>query len=127
MSIQTIDAINRVFHGSTDHVTEGYGAYSSRSVVMGGNAIVAAAEKLRQSMRAVAAQKFGCAANEIEMDSGMVFGPDRQSLPLAAFAGEPHERRLLQIIGRAQHELRLLALRRGPARYVEIGQRKIGL
>jgi carbon-monoxide dehydrogenase large subunit len=76
-----------VFHGSTDHVTEGYGAYSSRSVVMGGNAIVAAAEKLRQSMRAVAAQKFGCAANEIEMDSGMVFGPDRQSLPLAAFAG----------------------------------------
>jgi carbon-monoxide dehydrogenase large subunit len=54
---------------------------------MGGNAIVAAAEKLRQSMRAVAAQKFGCAANEIEMDSGMVFGPDRQSLPLAAFAG----------------------------------------
>ena len=38
-------------------------------------------------MRAVAAQKFGCAANEIEMDSGMVFGPDRQSLPLAAFAG----------------------------------------
>jgi carbon-monoxide dehydrogenase large subunit len=38
-------------------------------------------------MRAAAAQKFGCAANEIEMDSGMVFGPDRQSLPLAAFAG----------------------------------------
>jgi carbon-monoxide dehydrogenase large subunit len=54
---------------------------------MGGNAIVLAAEKLRQSMRAVAAQKFGCVANEIEMDSGMVFGPDRQSLPLAAFAG----------------------------------------
>ncbi|MEA3071604.1 MAG: aerobic carbon-monoxide dehydrogenase large subunit [Alphaproteobacteria bacterium] len=82
-----LDAINRVFHGSTDHVTEGYGAYSSRSVVMGGNAIVAAAEKLRQSMRAVAAQKFGCAANEIEMDSGMVFGPNREAIPLAAFAG----------------------------------------
>jgi carbon-monoxide dehydrogenase large subunit len=82
-----LDAINRVFHGSTDHVTEGYGAYSSRSVVMGGNAIVAAAEKLRQSMRAVAAQKFGCAASEIEMDSGMVFGPNREAVPLAAFAG----------------------------------------
>ncbi len=36
-----------VFHGSTDHVREGYGSYSSRSVVMGGNAIVAAAGKLR--------------------------------------------------------------------------------
>src|SRR5919108_5155945 len=35
-----------VFHGSTDHVSEGYGSYSSRSVVMGGNAIVAAADKL---------------------------------------------------------------------------------
>jgi carbon-monoxide dehydrogenase large subunit len=38
-------------------------------------------------MRAVAAQKFGCAANEIEMDSGMVFGPNREAIPLAAFAG----------------------------------------
>jgi carbon-monoxide dehydrogenase large subunit len=38
-------------------------------------------------MRAVAAQKFGCAANEIEMDSGMVFGPNREAVPLAAFAG----------------------------------------
>ena len=35
--------IDGVFHGSTDHVREGYGSYSSRSVVMGGNAIVAAA------------------------------------------------------------------------------------
>jgi len=82
-----LDAINGVFHGSTDHVSEGYGAYSSRSVVMGGNAIVAAAEKLRQSIRGVAAQKFSCADKQIEMDSGMVLGPDRQSLPLAAFAG----------------------------------------
>ena len=30
--------IKAVFHGSTDHVIEGYGSYSSRSVVMGGNA-----------------------------------------------------------------------------------------
>ena len=32
-----LDAIKGVFHGSTDHVVEGYGSYSSRSVVMGGN------------------------------------------------------------------------------------------
>src|SRR6516165_1545085 len=55
-----LDAINGVFHGSTDHVREGYGAYSSRSVVMGGNAILAAADKLRRSIGAAAAQKLDC-------------------------------------------------------------------
>ncbi len=39
-----MDDIKDVFHGSTDHVIDGYGSYSSRAVVMGGNAIVAAAE-----------------------------------------------------------------------------------
>ncbi|TMJ33166.1 MAG: xanthine dehydrogenase family protein, partial [Alphaproteobacteria bacterium] len=50
-----LDAIKDVQHGSTDNVVEGYGSYSSRSVVMGGNAIIAAAEKLRHSIRAAAA------------------------------------------------------------------------
>jgi carbon-monoxide dehydrogenase large subunit len=82
-----LDAIKGVFHGSTDHVAEGYGSYSSRSVVMGGNAIVAAADKLHQSIRTTAAGKFNCAANDIEIDAGMVFGRDGQSLALATFAG----------------------------------------
>ena len=51
-----MDRIKGVFHGSTDHVGEGYGSYSSRSVVMGGNAIVEAAAKLREAIRAAAAQ-----------------------------------------------------------------------
>src|SRR5215475_6606454 len=37
-----MDDIAGVFHGSSDDVREGYGSYSSRSVVMGGNAIGAA-------------------------------------------------------------------------------------
>ena len=40
-----MDRINGVFHGSTDYVDEGFGSYSSRSIVMGGSAIVAAAAK----------------------------------------------------------------------------------
>jgi carbon-monoxide dehydrogenase large subunit len=75
------------YHGSTDHVMEGYGSYSSRSVVMGGNAIVAAADKLRQSIRATAAGKLDCTAQDIEIDAGMVLGPDGQSLALATLAG----------------------------------------
>jgi len=79
--------ITHVFHGSTDHVIDGYGSYSSRAVVMGGNAIVAAAAKLRDAVRAAAAERWGCAAKDVEIDAGAVLGPDRQSLPLAAFAG----------------------------------------
>src|SRR6202035_1788074 len=50
-----MERINRVLHGSTDYVTEGYGSFSSRSIVMGGNAIGNAAEKLRALMRVAAA------------------------------------------------------------------------
>jgi carbon-monoxide dehydrogenase large subunit len=82
-----LDGISGVFHGSTDHVAEGYGAYSSRSVVMGGNAIVAAAEKLAQSVRTAAAEKLGCNANEIDIDAGTARGPLGRALPLANLAG----------------------------------------
>jgi aerobic carbon-monoxide dehydrogenase large subunit len=79
--------ITGVFHGSTDHVTEGFGAFSSRSVVMGGNAIVAAASKLREQIRAAAATKLNCALDEIALDAGEARARDGRSLPLAAFAG----------------------------------------
>jgi aerobic carbon-monoxide dehydrogenase large subunit len=82
-----MDAITRVCHGSTDCVTEGYGSYSSRSVVMGGNAIVAAAHKLRDDIREAAAGRLDCMTKEIEIDAGTVRGSDGRSLPLAAFAG----------------------------------------
>ncbi len=86
-----MDDINGVFHGSTDHVTDGCGSYSSRAVVMGGNAIVAAAAKLRDAIGADAAERWGCAGKDVKIDGGAVRGPDRQSLPLAAFAGTAAE------------------------------------
>jgi carbon-monoxide dehydrogenase large subunit len=76
-----------VFHGSTDHVSEGYGSYSSRSVVMGGNAIVAAADKLRDAVRAAAAQRWGCLPADVEIDGGVVRTRNGRSLPLSTFAG----------------------------------------
>jgi len=76
-----------VLHGSTDHVAEGYGSYSSRSVVMGGNAIVAAAGKLRDAIRTAAAAKLGCAVDEVAIDAGNARGPGGRTLPFAAFAG----------------------------------------
>jgi aerobic carbon-monoxide dehydrogenase large subunit len=83
--------INGVFHGSTDDVSDGCGSYSSRAVVMGGNAIVAAAAKLRDAIGADAAERWGCAGKDVKIDAGAVRGPERQSLPLAAFAGTAAE------------------------------------
>jgi carbon-monoxide dehydrogenase large subunit len=83
--------IKAVFHGSTDHVIEGYGSYSSRSVVMGGNALVMAAGELRDAIRAAAAVRWGCAAKDVVIDAGKALAPDGRSLPLGAFAGTSAE------------------------------------
>src|SRR5262249_37108173 len=80
-------AIKGVLHGSTDHVREGCGAYGSRSVVMGGNAIVAAAGKLRAAVCAAAAAELHCAPRGIEIDPDVVRAGDGRALPLASFAG----------------------------------------
>src|SRR5215472_12777203 len=86
-----MDDIRGVFHGSTDHVSDGCGSYSSRAVVMGGNAILAAAAKLRDEIRAAAARRWGCAASAVTIDAGVVLGPKQQTLPLSAFCGAEAE------------------------------------
>src|ERR1700686_4569531 len=51
-----MDRINQVFHGSTTYVSDGYGSYHSRSIVMGGSPVLDAATKLRAAMSAEAAR-----------------------------------------------------------------------
>jgi carbon-monoxide dehydrogenase large subunit len=46
----------RIFHGSTTHLTEGFGSWHSRSTVMGGSAILDAAGKLKAEMRKAQAE-----------------------------------------------------------------------
>jgi aerobic carbon-monoxide dehydrogenase large subunit len=82
-----MERINRVFHGSTDYLVEGFGSFSSRSIVMGGNAIVNAASRLRELVRAAAAQRLYCAAHEIVLDRGLAVGPGRAAIDLKEFAG----------------------------------------
>ena len=65
-----MDRIRGVFHGTTSFVSDGYGAYHSRSVVMGGSAMLAAAANLRDMIRAQAAERLGCAPAEIEIVEG---------------------------------------------------------
>ena len=81
-----MDRIRGVFHGSTAHVGDGYGSYHSRSVVMGGSAILSAAARLREAIRAHAAKRMGCEAGEIEIADGKAVGPAGKSVALAGLA-----------------------------------------
>ena len=82
-----LDRIRGVFHGSTAYVSDGYGAYHSRSVVMGGSAILAAAANLREAIRAAAAERLGCAPGEIEIVEGATaVGPGGRSIALAGLS-----------------------------------------
>jgi len=82
-----MERINAGFHGSTSFVSDGYGAYHSRSVVMGGSAMLAAAEKLRAEIRAVAAARLACAPGQIEIvDGRTAVGPNGRSVDLAELA-----------------------------------------
>ncbi len=82
-----MDRLSGVFHGSTAYLKEGFGSYSSRSVVMGGSALVLAADMLRGSIRAAAAERLGCAADEVEiMDGERAVAPAGASVPLAELA-----------------------------------------
>ncbi|HEY6821865.1 MAG TPA: xanthine dehydrogenase family protein molybdopterin-binding subunit [Burkholderiales bacterium] len=53
----------RVFHGSTTHLKEGFGAFHSRSVVMGGSAVLDAAKNLKEAMKAGGRSAEGTFAN----------------------------------------------------------------
>jgi carbon-monoxide dehydrogenase large subunit len=84
-----MDEINNVFHGSTAYVSDGYGAYHSRSIVMGGSAILDAATKLREAMRAEAARRLNCGADEVALGDGRATAPDGKSVSWAELAPEP--------------------------------------
>ncbi len=82
-----MDRIRGVMHGSTTHVKRGYGSYSSRSTVMGGSALLQAAETLKDAMRAAAAEKFGCALSEVSINSDAITGPAGKTMAWSALAG----------------------------------------
>jgi aerobic carbon-monoxide dehydrogenase large subunit len=84
-----MDRINNVFHGSTAYVSDGYGSYHSRSIVMGGSAILDAATKLRQAMCAEAARRLNCGAAEVVLGDGRARGPDDKSVSWSELAPEP--------------------------------------
>jgi aerobic carbon-monoxide dehydrogenase large subunit len=84
-----MERIKGVFHGSTSYVSDGYGAYHSRSVVMGGSAMLAAVENLRSAIRAAAAARLACAPEQIKIvDGTRAAGPNGTAVELVDLAGD---------------------------------------
>ena len=81
-----MESIRGVYHGSTNYVKDGVGSFSSRSIVMGGSALLDAAEKLKAEIVKQAAVRFGCAEADIRLVDGRATGPEGKSLGFADFA-----------------------------------------
>ena len=82
-----IERIRHVHHGSTSYVSDGYGAYHSRSTVMGGSAVLDAANNFHAAIRTAAAKRLACDASAIKIGEDVVSGPDGKSFPLSELAG----------------------------------------
>ena len=76
----------RVFHGSTPYLDEGYGAFASRSTILGGSAVFEGAKSLLDKIRASAVARLGSAAEEIELVDGRALLSDGRSVSFAELA-----------------------------------------
>jgi carbon-monoxide dehydrogenase large subunit len=67
-------------HGDTGRIAFGMGTYGSRSLAVGGTAIVKALDKIEAKCKKIAAHMLEASADDIEADSGTfkVAGTDRQ-------------------------------------------------
>jgi carbon-monoxide dehydrogenase large subunit len=83
----TIDRI-RVLHGSTTLLEDGYGAFHSRSTVLGGSAVYGASVLLLDKIRAAAATRLGCGQSEIELVDGKAADRAGRSMDFAELADE---------------------------------------
>jgi carbon-monoxide dehydrogenase large subunit len=84
-----MDRLRGVFHGTTSYVSDGYGAYHSRSVVMGGSAMLDAVKNLHDAIRATAAKRLGCEPSQVEIVEGSeAVGPGGKSVPLKGLTND---------------------------------------
>jgi aerobic carbon-monoxide dehydrogenase large subunit len=77
----------RILHGSTTLLRDGVGSFGSRATVMGGSAVVLAAEKLLESFRVAAAKKLDIAPHKLVVAEGRATAPDGRLMALSDFVG----------------------------------------
>lgn len=83
-----LDRIRGVYHGSTNLVRDGVGAFSSRSVVMGGSALLDAAECLKNAIRGAASERMNCVPDQVVLLDGRARGPNESQLDFAEVSAD---------------------------------------
>jgi len=76
----------RILHGSTTYLHEGFGTFASRSMVVGGSAVMDGCNNLIAAISAEAARRFGLPNEEIVIADGVVSAGNKRAA-LADFAG----------------------------------------
>jgi len=76
----------RILHGSTTYVTEGFGTFASRSMVVGGSAVMDGCNNLLAAIRAAATERLAFSNEEIVISNGMVRAGEK-TWTFADFAG----------------------------------------
>jgi aerobic carbon-monoxide dehydrogenase large subunit len=84
----------RLLHGSTTLVNEGNGSFHSRSTVMGGSAILLAAQSLLDKIRQSAAERLDCQPGDVSLLDGSACYGERH-IGFSAFSGLSVERQFL--------------------------------
>jgi carbon-monoxide dehydrogenase large subunit len=76
----------KILHGSTTYLREGFGTFASRSMVVGGSAVMDGCNNLLAAVRAAATARFGLPNEEIMIADGVV-SAGGQRATFADFAG----------------------------------------
>jgi carbon-monoxide dehydrogenase large subunit len=76
----------RILHGSTTYLKEGFGTFASRSMVVGGSAVVDGCNNLLAAIRSQAKERLGFPNEEIRIEDGEVSAGEKHA-KLADFAG----------------------------------------
>jgi carbon-monoxide dehydrogenase large subunit len=76
----------RILHGSTTYLREGFGTFASRSMVVGGSAVMDGCNNLLAAIRAAATARFGLPNEEIVIVDGVVSAGQKRAR-FADFAG----------------------------------------
>ena len=81
-----------VLHGDTDQGTWGWDTYGSRSLAVGGEAIVRAAQKVQDKAKRICAALLEAAPEDIELTGGkfQVRGSPDKSMTMAEISGAAH-------------------------------------
>jgi len=77
----------KVLHASTTYLRDGVGSFGSRATVMGGSAIVDAANNLLAALRAAAATRLNVAPQDLRLGDGIVEAGDGRKVSWAELAG----------------------------------------